>query len=402
MRVQHNIMALNAHRQLGVNNGQGAKSLEKLSSGFRINRAGDDAAGLAISEKMRAQIGGLGMAEKNAQDGISLIQTAEGGLQETHAILQRMRELAVQSANGTYEGVDRDNLNKEVTALKDEVDRIANTTHFNNQKLLNGQIGAGTSSVTGYAAGVAMAASGAAVTNIASINAKAGTISSAAAGSELTFTHLDADGNGTITVVDLADVIKSKDGTAWASGAGKQGIIDLTSVGLGKIEFTAVDAAATATNLATDLDTFFNAGKAITQTPSTGGTLQFQIGANGNPEDSVDLSIGDQSSTALNIKTISIANQGSAKLAVTSLDDAIKSVSETRADLGALQNRLEHTVNNLGVTKENLTAAESRIRDVDMAKEMMEFTKMNILSQAAQSMLAQANQQPQQVLQLLR
>ncbi len=275
MRIQHNINALNSLRQLGTNNSATGKNIEKLSSGFRINRAGDDAAGLAISEKMRGQIRGLEQAQQNANDGISLIQTAEGGLNETHAILQRMRELAVQSANGTYQdSVDRENLQKEVSALSSEIDRIASATHFNKIQLLDGSM---------------------ATTN-----------------------------------------------------------------------------------------------------------LKFQIGANGNTDQTVTLSVADMSSSGLGLKDITVAGQDSANAAIATIDKAINDVSGTRADLGALQNRLEHTVNNLGVTSENLTAAESRIRDVDMAKEMMQYTKNNILTQAAQAMLAQANQQPQGVLQLLQ
>jgi len=273
MRIQHNINALNSLRQLGTNNTATGKNIEKLSSGFRINRAGDDAAGLAISEKMRGQIRGLEQAQQNANDGISLIQTAEGGLNETHAILQRMRELAVQSANGTYQdSVDRENLQKEVDALSSEIDRISSATHFNKIQLLDG----------------------------------------------------------------------------------------------------------------------------------TMSKLTFQIGANGNSDQTVSLSVADMSASGLGLSSISVAAQGDANSAISAIDDAINTVSGTRADLGALQNRLEHTVNNLGVTSENLTAAESRIRDVDMAKEMMQYTKNNILTQAAQAMLAQANQQPQGVLQLLQ
>ena len=278
MRIQHNLNAMNSLRQLGTNNTAVGKNLEKLSSGFRINRAGDDAAGLAISEKMRAQINGLEMASKNAQDGISLIQTAEGGLNETHAILQRMRELAVQSANGTYQdSVDRENLQKEVEALTSEIDRISKATHFNKINLLDGTMG-------------------------------------------------------------------------------------------------------------------------------SGNELTFQIGANGTGDQTVELAVEDMSASGLGVAAadISVATQVSANAAIDVIDDAINTVSGARADLGALQNRLEHTVNNLSVTSENMTAAESRIRDVDMAKEMMQFTKNNILTQAAQAMLAQANMQPQGVLQLLQ
>ncbi|QBK25345.1 flagellin [Ureibacillus thermophilus] len=270
MRIQHNISALNTHRNLSANNNAAAKNLEKLSSGYKINRAGDDAAGLAISEKMRGQIRGLNMASKNAQDGISLIQTAEGALNETHAILQRMRELAVQSANDTNTQEDRDQLQKEVDALINEITRISTDTEFNTQSLLDG-----------------------------------------------TFT-----------------------------------------------------------------------GKIIHIGANTGQTLTVTIGTMG--------------ATALGVDAVDISTQTGANSAIALIDSAIKAVSSQRADLGAIQNRLEHTINNLDTTSENLTAAESRIRDVDMAKEMMEFTKNNILLQAAQSMLAQANQQPQGVLQLLR
>ncbi|MCT6925676.1 flagellin Hag [Metasolibacillus sp.] len=271
MRIQHNISALNTHRNLTFNNTQASKNLEKLSSGYKINRAGDDAAGLAISEKMRGQIRGLDMATKNAQDSISLIQTAEGALNETHAILQRMRELAVQSANDTNVTSDRADLQKEITALTAEITRISTDTEFNTQKLLNSDF-------------------------------------------------------------------------------------------QGKV---------------------------------------FHIGANSGQ--SITLSIANMSAGALGLSAgVVITSQGSANDAITIINSAITTVSDERSKLGAIQNRLEHTINNLGATSENLSAAESRIRDTDMAKEMMGFTKNNILMQAAQSMLAQANQQPQGVLQLLQ
>ncbi|OMC89152.1 flagellin [Viridibacillus sp. FSL H7-0596] len=302
MRIQHNISALNTHRNLGFNNAQSSKNLEKLSSGYKINRAGDDAAGLAISEKMRGQIRGLDMASKNAQDSISLIQTAEGALNETHAILQRMRELAVQSSNDTNVTSDRAALQLEINSLSEEITRIANNTEFNTQKLLNG-----------------------------------------------TF-----------------------DGTA----------------------------------------TKVSGGNATTVTGKV-----FHIGANSGQN--IQLSVGTMTATALGVKSITtsagqlasanavgaginITTQKSADNSISIIESALNRVSKTRASLGAVQNRLEHTINNLGATSENLTAAESRIRDTDMAKEMMSFTKNNILTQAAQSMLAQANQQPQGVLQLLQ
>lgn len=281
MRINHNISALNTYRQLSINTTNGSKSLEKLSSGFRINRAGDDAAGLAISEKMRGQIRGLNQAERNSQDAISLVQTAEGALNETHSILQRMRELAVQAASdtntskvGTVEG-DRNEIQKEIGQLLEEIDRISTDTEFNTMKLLDGSYGT----------------------------------------------------------------------TA----------------------------------------------------------LTFQVGANAKQE--VKLNIGNMSATtgmSLTTANVDLTGQASASAAITTIDTAIRKVSSERAKLGAVQNRLEHTINNLGTTSENLTASEARIRDVDMAKEMMEFTKNSILQQAATAMLAQANQQPQGVLQLLQ
>src|SRR5690625_1636511 len=291
MRINHNIAALNTHRQLTGNTNNVQKSLEKLSSGLRINRAGDDAAGLAISEKMRGQIRGLEMAQKNSLDGISLIQTAEGALTETHAILQRMRELTVQAGNiGTQDSdTDLQSIQDELTSLLEEIDGISERTQFNGKDLLDG---------------------------------------------------------------------------SYAEG----------------------------------------------ETAGEGAQLVFQIGANINQ--SLGVHIADMSAEGLEIDGLSImefATQTTAAALDTELetvldkiDDAINTVSTTRSNLGAVQNRLEHTINNLGASQENLTAAESRIRDTDMAKEMMEFTKNNILTQAAQAMLAQANQTPQGVLQLLR
>ncbi len=271
MRINHNIAAINTHRQMAFNNTNVGKNLEKLSSGYRINRAGDDAAGLAISEKMRAQVKGLDMAQKNAQDGISLIQTAEGALHETHSILQRMRELAVQSANDTnMNEVDRAAMQDEVDALLEEIDSIADRTEFNTQKLIDGS---------------------------------------------------------------FEDKV-------------------------------------------------------------------FHIGA--NKDQNIEVSIEAMNADNLEIAGLKLDTQEAANEAIETINDAINQVSTQRAKLGAIQNRLEHTINNLGASSENLTAAESRIRDVDMAKEMMEFTKNNILTQASQAMLAQANQQPQGVLQLLR
>lgn len=278
MIINHNMNAMNAHRNMGVNNNNAAKAMEKLSSGLRINRAGDDAAGLAISEKMRGQIRGLDQASRNAQDGISLIQTAEGALNETTNILQRMRELSVQAANDTNATTDRVAIKTELIALQDEITRIADTTKFNGKNLIN----------------------------------------SAA---------------------------------------------------------------------------------------SNGSALNIQVGANSG--EGIKITLANMAASVIGVTTTLVSNisagtAGDANKLTTAIDNALVKVSTQRAKFGAIQNRLEHTIKNVDNTSENLQAAESRVRDVDMAKEMMNYSKNNILNQAAQSMLAQANQQPQNVLNLLR
>ncbi len=537
MRIQNNIAAMNAHRVMGANNTATAKSLEKLSSGFRINRAGDDAAGLAISEKMRSQIKGLETAQKNANDGISLVQTAEGALTEVHSMLNRMTELATQSANGTYDdGVDRANLQKEVEALKSEIDRISESTNYNGINLLDGSIGGGT---------------GAAVKAVKISNATT-TESTAAKGvytasSKITATIANTETNGSkvsysLTYKDNADganktlnidlTLSTKDdGTkVLVSNSGKQyDIGDFTASGvtsadidkalatelanspladkfqmtttsgaafaftareegsagavitgiterattnagavadLGQTVATTTDPAdsykelvaagvtaydgtgevdksvftvngqkfvlaATGTDVTrvdknitvltgatfsadhakvisqkTGLNVTDDGGGKLTFKSGTGiagsGGLDLQIGDTAQDFNKLKVSVGSMSTKALNIASIDVSTQDGASAAVGVIKEAINSVSSTRGDLGAIQNRLEHTINNLGVAQENMTAAESRIRDVDMAKEMMNFTKNNILIQASQAMLAQANQLPQGVLQLLR
>ena len=271
MIINHNMNAMNAHRNMGVNNNNAAKAMEKLSSGLRINRAGDDAAGLAISEKMRGQIRGLDQASRNAQDGISLIQTAEGALNETTNILQRMRELSVQAANDTNASSDRTAIKTELQALQAEITRISGTTKFNGKDLIN-----------------------------------------------------------------------------------------------------------------------------------TNASMKIQVGANAN--EVITLVLASMTATGLDVSdgAVVVASTGDANSLTSVIDKALVTVSTQRAKFGALQNRLEHTIKNVDNTSENLQSAESRIRDVDMAKEMMNFSKNNILNQAAQAMLSQANQQPQNVLQLLR
>ncbi len=399
MIIQHNIPALNAHRQLSTNNSNVAKSLEKLSSGYRINKAGDDAAGLAISEKMRGQISGLKQATRNAQDGISLIQTGEGALQETHSILQRMRELAVQSANGTYDDdVDRLNLNKEVEALKSEIDRISSSTEFNGSKLLDGTLG-------GYAIGTAGDGEGL----VSGISITGGTMDAG----NVTGIVVSTAGVGSFTDADGALAASTDGATTYVAANFTQDVA--TNNGVTTITFKAADSATKAEIEAYDGVKITVVGQkdaagAYTAVAATntfeidapgGQGVTFQIGANGVDDQEVTLKVGDMSSKGIGVDAISVGTRSSANDAIGKIDAAINKVSGTRADLGALQNRLDHTINNLGVSNENLTAAESRIRDVDMAAEMMSYTKNNILTQAAQAMLAQANTLPQGVLQLL-
>ncbi len=542
MVVQHNMSAINANNKMNVNVAGLKKSTEKLSSGYQINRAGDNAAGLAISEKMRSQIRGLSQATKNANDGISLIQTAEGGLNETHSILQRMRELAVQSANGTYTQEDRDAIQLEADALKSEIDRISTSTEFNTQQLLDGSLsGGGSNNNYGAKYGIVDAAStdlnGAVITsNIKGVQVAVSLGASGkggenaiwdAAGTKLTlnlvegrsYTQSDIDDliknatqnkddgqtgvpaeisiklkNGVMTattadetdktvagiratVTDTAELLKLVgDGTNGAHGSSDSITFTANSYGLSnssnpsapvanfKINTVGVEAGkesvsvtAAATNAAganvtinlatgvkysekdieallakegfdydikltdtknTDGDNdgyvYFNkagtsaaiamgagAGVGKDSIGATGEGLTFQIGANGVEDQRVTLNIDDMGADALGVANVDVSDRDSANKAIDTIDSAISKVSMQRAGLGALQNRLEYTVNNLTTTNENLTNAESTIRDTDMATEMISYTKFNILQQASQAMLAQANQQPQAVLQLL-
>ena len=370
MIINHNIAALNTHRQLGSNNAQASKNLEKLSSGLKINRAGDDAAGLAISEKMRGQIRGLDMASKNAQDGISLIQTAEGALNETHDILQRMRELTIQSQNDTNTNEDRDALNKEYQALSTEITRIGDTTEFNTKKLLNN-----------------------------SLNSSVGTV---AADLSTANGIVDIKNNGASVHTGYEVTVDATEGTISLSNGTTTETVNYGGVPTGfdtkEINFGSLGISIEINSNITDITADNTFDIAAT------GSIELQIGANSAQK--MTVSISDMRSTALGdatkVSATSIDTKANANTALNSIDKAIEQVSSERANLGAFQNRLEHTINNLGTSSENLTAAESRIRDVDMAKEMMDFTKNNILTQAAQAMLAQANQQPQGVLQLLR
>ncbi|MCL2033441.1 MAG: flagellin [Oscillospiraceae bacterium] len=421
MIIQHNIPAMNSHRQLSINNASTSKNLEKLSSGFRINRAGDDAAGLAISEKMRGQIRGLAMATQNAQNGISLIQTAEGGLNETHAILQRMRELAVQSANGTYhDEVDRDNIEKEVAALKSEIDRISSSTNYNGIQLLNGTLGGlSGDTATGTFGGTALSAILPLVGNGLQIDNTV--LANELAGSDATVTiSTIINDSVAITNVQIGDksyTTRVEENGGWDEGT----LYDANGVSIGVISLGTLGGAASGSSVVSGLrlnedGTGLSTGSAADGPVLAEGAMYadgsnkliFQIGANGSADQRVGLNVSNMSAGMIGIpgqgmvNNISVATSEDAKNAIKVLTAATNQISGTRADLGALQNRLEHTINNLGVTRENLQNAEASIRDVDMAKEMMEFTKNNILVQASQAMLAQSNQLPQGVLQLLR
>lgn len=558
MVVQHNLNAINANNKMNINVSGTKKATEKLSSGYQINRAGDNAAGLAISEKMRSQIRGLSQATKNANDGISLIQTAEGGLNETHSILQRMRELAVQSANGTYQDdTDREAIQLEVDALKSEIDRIASSTEYNGMKLLDGSLGGTTTGTTDFGAryGVLISANtvvdgannklkenlsleGATLTS--SVNGVTVTLADTASGVGGENAQWDAAGttltinlkagqsysqsqindlikNATMAKADAAatpqastpadvelklksgvftfqkaETFKTSAGVRAASddtdlveylingtdqndgyadtikftsnnygedtrklkiatdvAAGKEWVATTTAnnegTGIKDGEFTlhlatgveyteediqnllkqaGLDYTVTLTDSKTpDGDKSFYAQKVVAEADATaieigkttagaglgsdkltgtGKGLTFQIGANGVEDQRVTLSVGDMSSTSIGVGGADVSTQDAANKAIDMVDSAVKTVSMQRAGLGALQNRLEYTVNNLTTTNENLTAAESQIRDTDMATEMINYTKNNILQQASQAMLAQANQQPQAILQLLQ
>ena len=401
MIINHNLMANNALRNMNINSNNSAKAMEKLSSGLRINRAGDDAAGLAISEKMRGQINGLNQASTNAQDSISLIQTAEGALNETHSILQRMRTLAVQSSNDTNTESDRTAIQSEVNQLADEIDRIGNTTEFNTKKLLNGDVEGVNAEVKGTYA----------INNNSSIDkitAGDGAATAIANGSKLngavtvTLTKKTASGASTFEVRGVdGQVLASADGfTITASGSGAN--IAFSSGYVGASGGAKFNADFSKMKVGESFTIVFSEHKPATA--SQGNSVTSQIGANSGQ--TMEIGINDMRSEALGIKTngvtIDVSDKHTANAAVSRIQNALEKVSAQRSKLGAFQNRLEHTINNLGTSSENLTSAESRIRDVDMASEMSEYSKNNILSQAAQAMLAQANQQPQQVLQLLR
>ncbi len=374
LRINQNITALTAHKNLLSTDASRAKSLERLSSGLRINKAADDAAGLGISEKLRSQIKGLSMASRNAQDGISLIQTAEGALSETSSLLIRMRELAIQAASESITDSDRDNISKEMEQLKDEISRIATTTEFNTRKLLDGtlktskaavdesiEVKSGSAVVTGATGTVSADATYQikVVANGASVDA---VISSSAGATTATVSGIDAAGGTAIL-----------DGITFT-------VAQATTADLGKVAY---------------VKAFDNIAAQSTDT-----SLEYQIGA--NVGQTTKIGISSMTAADLKIDNISVDSMLESQDTISQIDRAISWVANERSGLGAVQNRLEHTITNLGVAQENLSASESQIRDVDMAAEMTSFVRDQIMMQAGVSMLAQANSSPQMILNLLQ
>ena len=391
MVVQHNLTAMNSNRMLGITTGQQAKSSEKLSSGYKINRAADDAAGLSISEKMRKQINGLDRASTNAEDGVSAVQTAEGALTEVHSMLQRMNELAVQAANGTNSEDDRQAIQDEIDQLITEIDRVAETTKFNETYLLQGGSGAAVAmTLEAHDAGLAG-------TLTANTDGTYTFKSDIAAGSKYSIGGKEYD-----IVADYSDYADQ----ATANAANAYTVADaqaLIKTELAAANSIGADAAMAAGDVTVSNNVEF---KFTPKTANVAPTLSFNlhVGADADMTNKINVDIDAMSAAGLGVKGLDIKDTTGLKAtyAIDAIADAVAKVSAQRSSLGAVQNRLEHTIANLDNVVENTTAAESRIRDTDMAEEMVEFSKNNILAQAGQSMLAQANTSTQGVLSLLQ
>jgi len=431
LQINTNVNALNAYRNLTGTQSSMTTSLERLSSGLRINRAADDAAGLAISEKLRSQVNGLNQAQANAQDGVSLIQTAEGALNEAHSILQRMRTLAVQSASDTNTNADRAQIQKEVAALTKEVDGISKRTQFNGMGLLDGsfsakqlQIGANTGQTMGVsiasmgADGLGLSTGGTAPTATAIRGGTAtSTITATVAGTVASGTYtiqaggtgqpnvvLDSSGNRVGTMSADMETATIGDATVTFSAAVANGnkvvlgtqsyVADTVGTRVSEV-IGSVQAGAYKLSGSSVVDA---SNKAVGTWDSVANKISFNDGASMT----LSAALGSDTLTVTDgVEKVDLSTKAGAQNALKQIDKAIQTVSDQRADLGALQNRLTHTINNLGVSAENLAASESRIRDTDMAKEMTNFTRSQILQQAGVSMLAQANQSSQSVLKLL-
>ena len=388
LSINQNIAAVNSYRNLSNTQNDLSKSLEKLSSGFRINRAADDAAGLAISEGLRSQVGGLKVAARNAQDGISVVQTAEGALTETHAILQRVRDLAVQAGNDSNNAEARKNIDTEATQLVSELDRISKSTNFNGTNLLDGTAGGGSGKLQFQVGAdgdansqITVDLSGA---NIKAIAADLSTGSLAVGGTEFTVSTAALTASAYTFSVDNGSGVTSDIAVTLATApTSVQGLADALSADSNFNANFSVDVIKDANGAATGISVkALNGGDVDVTAPGAGLAAGTQVA---NTQQGLDFS-----------------SAAAAQASITKIDEKISSVSTARANLGALQNRFEHTVKNINVSVENLSASESRIRDTDMASEMVSFTRAQILSQAGTSMLAQANQIPQGVLSLLR
>ena len=437
MVVQHNITAMNANRMLGVTSGLQAKSTEKLSSGYKINRAADDAAGLSISEKMRKQIRGLSQASDNAEDGISCVQTAEGALTEVHSMLQRMNELAVKAGNGTMSEDDRQNVQDEIDQLVDEIDRVSETTKFNETYLLKGDNTSNgntkslkTGAEIGQIDGLTVTAK-ADAKYTDNDDVKIGKVIVKSSDTNVvtvdTTKLTEAAGNIAKITTDGTEVVVTKnDGktdTYATVDKFKAAYAGLDIAGAGAVTISKTLDTATANTDGTVTGTYtgnlnsYKVGDSVNVKLAVGASgetalsngskallLSFQVGADTTSENKISVTMDSMSAKSIGVDGIKVTGSDStnADKAVDTISDAIKKVSKQRSALGAVQNRLEHTISNLDNVVENTTSAESRIRDTDMAEEMVSYSKNNILMQAGQSMLAQANQQNQGVLSLLQ
>ena len=398
MVVQHNMQAANANRMLNVTTSAQSKSTEKLSSGYRINRAADDAAGLTISEKMRKQIKGLDRASTNAEDGVSAVQTAEGALTEVHSMLQRMNELATQSANGTNSNTDRKAIQDEIDQLTTEIDRVSETTKFNETYLLKGDGAEKAHNVNAHDAGL----DGVTLTDKG--DEVEVTLKELKAGDKISIAGKNYTIGATAADAQKKDGIDDNDSTVISAGKAYQlqtaEIVKASSIGSDTAATVKANAGNTNANYANATTTFTLTKGTVSYKDSL--SFNLHVGADADMTNKITVNIDSMNSAGLGVKGIKADTEQDATYAIDAIADAISTVSSQRSALGAVQNRLEHTINNLDNVVENTTSAESRIRDTDMAEEMVNYSKNNILAQAGQSMLAQANQSNQGVLSLLQ
>ena len=407
MRINQNVMANNASRNLSSTNVNLGKNLEKLSSGFRINRAADDAAGLVISQGLRAQVTGLKQATRNAQDGISVVQTAEGALNEVHTMLNRMRDLAVQAANsGANDTAARDAAQAEIDELATEITRISDSTRFGGVNLLDGSYGVTPATNAGSAVATGATTYSGDTFSISINSGPAVTVTTGGVQVAGDAATLEKEVSKQLTS-EINDALRDA-GSIYAGQVNATWVADSVdgsgNLLTGHLEIaTTVSAGATVSltdGTNSPLSVLGVSGAALTSTTASGSGGTFQIGANAG--ETVSLAITDMDATALGVGNLDVTTDAGASSAITALDGAIAEVSTKRGELGAMQNRFESMVTNLQVTTENLQASESRIRDTDMAAEMVSFTKNNVLLQAGTAMLSQANQVPQSILSLLK